>query len=459
MKFTPRGQLLFAASIGLLFSLLLFHEDPFIDSAFLIVLALLVSDLLWVFVVTKDPRRWFKLTPESQPTTNISVGVPSALTFSLRKKARGKITLSAGELGDVAHLTPSEMDYASAVKELKLDFATPFAGEYKLSKLGIDVVGPLSLFRGVCSVRVSAEFAVYPKVATAALESLALLGRIGIGEVPINTPGIGTEFYDIRKYAPGDDYRQINWKATARVGDLIVNERLREVGTRYYIILEAYSPNYFDRDRLATAFLDIANQFARMQINFGFLVLDGTGVLVAERTVATPSENLPYALNCALEFASFDTKMESYLLSKNDPRAVSSYKLIMSSKKLQSEGFETLAKLQSFGGMELQNEINGGEVMRSIQRGGTEQPNIIYISGMHGDSTDRIVELAARCKASLGVSFCAVNPTAPWVVARTEEEGYDEYIQYLKKLKVLRYASVLYETGDPVSILSKLMAT
>jgi uncharacterized protein (DUF58 family) len=86
-------------------------------------------------------------------------------------------------------------------------------------------------------------YSVSPRTLEVALTSSKLLGRGGIGESPVESPGVGTEFYGLRKYQPGDYYRQINWKATARRSELIISERMREGGGEFYLVLEAVSPD------------------------------------------------------------------------------------------------------------------------------------------------------------------------------------------------------------------------
>jgi uncharacterized repeat protein (TIGR01451 family) len=44
------------------------------------------------------------------------------------------------------------------------------------------------------------------------------------GLVPSKRIGIGTEFFELAPYVPGDDLRRVNWKASARSGTLVTNE-------------------------------------------------------------------------------------------------------------------------------------------------------------------------------------------------------------------------------------------
>lgn len=47
------------------------------------------------------------------------------------------------------------------------------------------------------------------------------------------------ELHTLREYLPGDDLKKIEWKATARLGELIVREFLRERESDVYIVLDS----------------------------------------------------------------------------------------------------------------------------------------------------------------------------------------------------------------------------
>jgi uncharacterized protein (DUF58 family) len=51
--------------------------------------------------------------------------------------------------------------------------------------------------------------------------------------------GIGTEFETLREYSTGDDYRKINWMATARRNKYIVNTYEPEKNQQVYILLDS----------------------------------------------------------------------------------------------------------------------------------------------------------------------------------------------------------------------------
>jgi uncharacterized protein (DUF58 family) len=58
------------------------------------------------------------------------------------------------------------------------------------------------------------------------------------GIIPSKTLGLGTEFYSMREYISGDDPKRINWKASARHNQLIVNETESERVTDVMIVLD-----------------------------------------------------------------------------------------------------------------------------------------------------------------------------------------------------------------------------
>lgn len=55
-----------------------------------------------------------------------------------------------------------------------------------------------------------------------------------------------SEFHSHREYVPGDDLRRISWKASARVGDLIVRETAQEGLRHCTVVLDTLANGYVD---------------------------------------------------------------------------------------------------------------------------------------------------------------------------------------------------------------------
>jgi len=99
-------------------------------------------------------------------------------------------------------------------------------GRHTLPPAAARLEGPLGL--GRCTHRIGGDHAVlvYPDMPSAARVVQAV--RDGsLGEESRRTRGalgLGTEFESVREYLPDDDVRQINWRATARLGRPMSNQ-------------------------------------------------------------------------------------------------------------------------------------------------------------------------------------------------------------------------------------------
>jgi uncharacterized protein (DUF58 family) len=82
---------------------------------------------------------------------------------------------------------------------------------------------------------------VYPSVET--LRSLVppLDTQVFVGNQVARTHGDGIEFADVREWVPGDRVRRINWRATARRGELWVNDQHPERNTDVVLFLDTFA--------------------------------------------------------------------------------------------------------------------------------------------------------------------------------------------------------------------------
>lgn len=91
-------------------------------------------------------------------------------------------------------------------------------GDYQFGNITLRRLGPLGLTVHQSSVEKSAPVKVYPNLMDVARYDLLLrrnrLQEIGLRNV--RQSGEGTEYERLREYLPDDDFRRIDWKATAR---------------------------------------------------------------------------------------------------------------------------------------------------------------------------------------------------------------------------------------------------
>jgi uncharacterized protein (DUF58 family) len=65
--------------------------------------------------------------------------------------------------------------------------------------------------------------------------------------------GNGMEFSDIRRYAPGDDAKKIDWKVTARQKKAYVKEFIEERELTLYLLIDVSKSSSFPEDKLMIA--------------------------------------------------------------------------------------------------------------------------------------------------------------------------------------------------------------
>lgn len=117
--------------------------------------------------------------------------------------------------------------------------SAPLRGRYLLGPMKVrsmDIMGFRQYFETVPGVD---QVMILPKVEDLGTVELRAR-RVGPwpGTVPSKYLGAGTEFFEIRLYTPGDELRRINWKASAKQGQLVTNEFETERVTDVLVVLD-----------------------------------------------------------------------------------------------------------------------------------------------------------------------------------------------------------------------------
>ena len=113
-------------------------------------------------------------------------------------------------------------------------------GVYAFGKLNAFYHTPIGFFQRRFVVGEPVDIPVYPAfLQMRAYEFLAIHDRLHeAGVKRIRRMGHTMEFEHIRPYVQGDDFRSVNWKATARAGDLMVNQYQDERSQRMYCLID-----------------------------------------------------------------------------------------------------------------------------------------------------------------------------------------------------------------------------
>ncbi len=113
-------------------------------------------------------------------------------------------------------------------------------GDYQFGDLTLRWLGPLGLVIRQAKVDAKGPVKVYPNLLDVRRYDL-LLRRNRLQEMGLRTTrqfGEGTEFERLREYLPDDEYRRINWKATARKNFPVTTEYQTERSQQVIAVLD-----------------------------------------------------------------------------------------------------------------------------------------------------------------------------------------------------------------------------
>ncbi len=113
-------------------------------------------------------------------------------------------------------------------------------GEYHFGKTHVFVSSPLQLLRRRISLDHSQTIPCYPSfLQLKKYQLLASSNRLTeVGIKNVRRLGHTSEFEQIKQYVHGDDFRTINWKATARMGKLMINQYTDQRSQQVYCLID-----------------------------------------------------------------------------------------------------------------------------------------------------------------------------------------------------------------------------
>ncbi len=113
-------------------------------------------------------------------------------------------------------------------------------GEYQFGNLNIFASTPIGLAKRRVIIDANAIAKVYPSfIQLRKYSFLTISNRLEeIGVRKVRKLGVSQEFEQIREYVTGDDYKLINWKATAKRNALMVNQYQEEKSQHIYCVVD-----------------------------------------------------------------------------------------------------------------------------------------------------------------------------------------------------------------------------
>jgi len=113
-------------------------------------------------------------------------------------------------------------------------------GEYTFKHVNLLLKSPIGLIQRRYIIDKTHTIPVFPSVIQMKKYGLLALQKTSneFGSRKLKRLGSSYEFDQITNYNQGDDYRDINWKASSKRGELMVNKYIEERSQRVYSILD-----------------------------------------------------------------------------------------------------------------------------------------------------------------------------------------------------------------------------
>jgi uncharacterized protein (DUF58 family) len=125
--------------------------------------------------------------------------------------------------------------------ELRFSLTAAAAGRVVMHGLSVTVPGPFDLFRAPLYFPMPLVVKALPRTSTATTPPVRTHANIALersGQTQRVRAGSGTDLREIRELSPGDAFKSIAWKASAKAGKLLVREVESEVQETTYVVLD-----------------------------------------------------------------------------------------------------------------------------------------------------------------------------------------------------------------------------
>jgi uncharacterized protein (DUF58 family) len=157
-------------------------------------------------------------------------------SFSLRVEAVTSKNSPAAALLETAVYFPYLPKRGRAQQSVPISF--PARGVYRQDAFRIVTRFPFGFLQKAHRVDLRTEALVYPSVEPTR-EFFEILPGLQ-GAMESLAKGRGQDLYALRDYVPTDSARHVHWKASARLGSLMVREFTREDETRVLLVLDPH---------------------------------------------------------------------------------------------------------------------------------------------------------------------------------------------------------------------------
>ena len=190
-----------------------------------------------------EPERALPWTPVTIKLSILNKGKPIDFIRLEDIKPDGLEIIEGDErlISNLAHGEAVEIQYTVNGKR----------GIYRFDFLNVTVSGRMGLFERRKKILTNGQVFVLPEVPQ--LKRVAfrtLQTRVYAGNIPSRVAGLGTDFFGVRSYHPGDPLRYINWRVSARFPEfLFSNEFERQRVSDIWLVLDGRQRSNFRKEK------------------------------------------------------------------------------------------------------------------------------------------------------------------------------------------------------------------
>lgn len=401
------GALIALASLSIVF------QDLIIALSALSVLAALIVDSLALELLAARFREELSRVEPLRIDTRIIAGSERRIELKHFPKEEG-VSLRSNERWVEIEEDP---------EGLTIVIRPQISGSYEIDGLRALIRSPFWMFSKELVSPPSVKVRALPRATPLIVEALRALSAsegegTGLGEGTSEIPlPLGNEYVGSREYIVGDSPKRIDWKATARIQDLIVKEFSEERGGAGLIFCPA-SLGRYTADMLFSAALSAALAFSKAGVPVTYLLIEDGNFKVSSVNSRPDQVLRDLLVRVMRELELSEPDFLEYVVPKPSRR------LIRYLLRLKDEGLKEAVK---------RRYLKVNEVVEGPLKGA----GVIAYAGTAVINTDILMDLAHELSIR-GKELIALIPPKPWLDAQTLDEAYRIYETQKRVLKALR---------------------
>jgi uncharacterized protein (DUF58 family) len=236
---------------------------------------------------------WLDQGEPGHTIAGVVVGVPFDVRCSVRNRSQRPMSfvglLPVVPAGTRIHGGGTTLELPARTRtEFVVRLSASATGRLVLQGLAVMVPGPFGLFLAPLYFPSPLSVKAMPRSAFRSIASSRMASGESIeraGLTPLRRRGAGMELHEIREHRPGDSFKTIAWKASARAGKLLVREVEREVQDTLQLVLDVSgsmrggAPGERRLDQCIELTAMLARQALERGDRVGLLAVDGREVV------------------------------------------------------------------------------------------------------------------------------------------------------------------------------------